>query len=390
MAKRDYYEILEVDRNATAEDIKKSYRRQAVKYHPDKNPGDKQAEEKFKEATEAYEVLRDPEKRAGYDRYGHAQPFTGGGGGGGAGGGYGGYSFDLNDALNAFMRDFGGFGFEDLFGGGGGGGRGRRGADARGRDLQVRLKLSLEEVAKGVEKTLKINLDQPCPDCGGAGTRNGKTSACPECHGTGQVRNVQRSIFGQFVSVGACGRCQGAGQVIEDPCPTCHGEGRVRKERKVKVKIPAGVSTGNYLTLRGQGNAGQRGGPAGDLIVLIEVEEHPDFERHGDDILYDLPISFSQAALGAEVEVPTLDGRARLTIPAGTQTGKILRMRGKGVPHLNSSGRGDQLVRVTVWTPTRLSVRERELLEELATVESQSPPAAGRGFWKRMREAFSA
>ena len=383
MAKKDYYELLGVGRDATEEEIKKAYRKLAVKYHPDKNPGNKGAEEKFKEVTEAYEVLRDQEKRAKYDRFGHVESFAGQGSGA-----YGHYSFDLNDALNAFMRDFGGFGFEDLFGGSSSA-RGRA-QSSRGQDLQVRLKLGLEEVAKGVEKTLKINMFQTCPDCSGYGSKSGKTAACPVCKGTGQVRNVQRSIFGQFISVTTCSSCGGTGQVIQDKCPACGGEGRVRQERKIKVKIPAGVSTGNYLTLRGQGNAGFRSGPAGDLIVLIEVKEDQLFERHGDDILFDLPVSFTQAALGAEIEVPTLDGKARITIPSGTQTGKILRMRGKGVPHLNSSGAGDQLVRLTVWTPTSLSPRERELLEELSKIESQSPPTAGRGFWKRMREAFSA
>ena len=386
MAKRDYYEILRLSRDAGEDEIKKAYRKLAVKYHPDKNPGDKEAEEKFKEISEAYEVLRDKEKRAQYDRFGHAGAFAGAPGAGG--GGFGGFSFDLNDALNAFMRDFGGFGFDDFFGEATST-RGRRRTD-RGGDLQVRLKLTMKEVAEGVEKTLKINMYQACPECKGSGSRSGRTSNCPECNGTGQVRKVQRTFIGQFVSVGTCSRCNGSGEIMQDICSTCSGEGRVRKDRKIKVKIPAGVSTGNYLTLRRQGNAGLRNGPKGDLIVLIEMEEDDNFERHDDDILFDLPISFSLAALGSEVEVPTLTGKARITIPAGTQTGKILRMRGKGIPHLNSSGRGDQLVRVTVWTPTRLSQKERELFTELSKVESQSPPAAGRGFWKRMKEAFSA
>ena len=389
MTKRDYYEVLGIGREASPEEIKKAYRKLAVQYHPDKNPGDKGAEEKFKEATEAYEVLRDKDKRTQYDQFGHDGPFARAGGGGG--GSYGGlHDFDLSDALNAFMRDFGGFGFEDLFTEGrSAGGRARRGSN-RGGDLQVRLRLGLEEVAQGVEKTLKINLQQTCQECSGTGSKSGKTSTCQTCQGMGQVRNVQRSIFGQFVSVAPCQNCGGTGRVIEDRCTECHGEGRVTRERKIKVKIPAGVNTGNYLTLRGQGNAGLRGGPPGDLIVLIEVEDDENFERHGDDVLYDLPISFSQAALGAELEIPTLEGKARITIPPGAQTGKVLRMRGKGLPRLNSSGRGDQLVRITVWTPTKLSSRERELLQELSQVESQSPPSAGRGFWNRMKEAFGA
>ena len=381
MAKRDYYEVLGVSRDAGEDEVKKAYRKLAVKYHPDKNPGDKEAEEKFKEVSEAYEVLKDKEKRAQYDRFGHAGAFTGA-----PSSGYGGFSFDLNDALNAFMRDFGGFGFDDIFGETAGT-RGRRRAD-RGSDLQVRLGLTLKEVADGVEKTLKINMYHVCPQCDGSGSRSGRTSTCPDCNGSGQVRKVQRTFIGQFVSVGVCPRCNGSGETVQDLCSTCSGEGRVRKDRKIKVKIPAGVSSGNYLTLRGQGNQGLRNGPKGHLIVLIEVEEDENFERHGDHILFDLPISFSQAALGSEVEVPTLAGKARVTIPAGAQTGKVLRMRGKGIPHLNSSGRGDQLVRVTVWTPTRLSAEERQLFAELSKVESQSPPAAGRGFWKRMKEAF--
>ncbi|MBW7997827.1 MAG: molecular chaperone DnaJ [Candidatus Glassbacteria bacterium] len=389
MAKKDYYEILGINRDASQDDIKKAYRKLAVKYHPDKNPGDKEAEEKFQEVSEAYEVLNKPDKRAQYDRFGHAGAFSGAGR---ASGGYGGgYSFDLNDALNAFMRDFGGFGFEDLFGGGGArGGRGRAGRSNRGEDLQIRLRITLTEAAEGVEKTLKINLFQSCQDCGGSGSRTGKTALCSECDGTGQLRRVRRSLLGQIVTVGACERCGGTGEITGNPCPSCSGEGRRKRDQKIKVRIPAGVSTGNYLTLRGQGNAGPRNGTRGDLIVLIEVVEDENFERHGDDILFDLPISFSQAALGAQVEVPTLSGKARVTVPAGTQTGKVLRMRGKGVPHLNSSGRGDQLVRVTVWTPTSISEREKELFAELKEVESQSPPASGRGFWKKMREAFSA
>ncbi|MBN2290713.1 MAG: molecular chaperone DnaJ [Candidatus Glassbacteria bacterium] len=384
MAKRDYYEVLGVERNATGEEIKKAYRKLAVVHHPDKNPGNKEAEEKFKEVSEAYEVLRDKEKRAQYDRYGHESPFARSGRG--AYGGFG--DFDVGDAFDVFARAFGGFGFEDLFGERTHA-RSRAGSN-RGRDLQVRLTLTLAEVARGVEKTLKIKLQQKCDNCSGTGSRDGKTGACPDCQGTGQVRSVQRTIIGQFVSVSTCPRCNGSGRVVQDPCGSCSGEGRVKKERTIKVKIPAGVSSGNYLTLRGQGNAGVRGGPAGDIIVLVEVEEDERFERHGDDILLDLPISFSQAALGASIEIETLSGKARITVPAGTQTGKILRMRGKGIPHLNGSGRGDQLVRLTVWTPTSVTAEEKGLFEELKRVESQSPPSAGRGFWKRMKEAFSA
>lgn len=388
MSKRDYYEILGVEKGASADEIKKAYRKQAVKFHPDKNPGDKEAEEKFKEASEAYEVLRDDDKRARYDRYGHQSPF-GGGGSYGAGGTY--TDFDLSDALNAFMRDFGGFGFEDLFGGGGASrsGGGARSQSMRGQDLQVKLKLTLKEVAKGVEKTLKIKMWQKCSDCGGSGSRSGNQSTCPQCNGSGQVRNVQRSIFGQFVSVTTCNTCHGSGHVVTDPCSTCSGDGRTKKDRTIKVKIPAGVNSGNYLTLRGQGNIGPRGGPAGDIIVLLEVEDHESFERHGDDILLDVPVSFSQAALGAELEIDTIDGKARITVPAGTQTGKVLRMKGKGIPHLNGTGKGDQLVRLTVWTPSELSAEARELLEKFAQFEGEPPAHGDSGFWSRMKDAFT-
>jgi len=380
MTKRDYYEVLGVSRDATEEEIKKAYRRLAMEYHPDRNPGSKEAEEKFKELAEAYEVLRDPEKRRRYDLYGIEGLKAGGYEGfGGFGAG-----FDLSDALRIFMSE--GFGFGDLFGMG----RGERGREApRGTDLQIRLKLTLEEIAEGVEKKLKVKKLIRCPNCQGSGAKPGSTpTTCPYCRGTGEVRQVSRSIFGQFVSITTCGHCGGDGKIITDRCSLCNGEGRVRGESTLTVKIPAGVTTGNYITLHGEGNVGPRGSPAGDAVIVIEEEDHELFERHGDDILFDLRITFPQAALGDEVEVPTLNGRVKLTLPAGTQSGKMFRLRGKGISHLHSHGRGDQLVRVLVWTPTKLSDRERELLEQLARCEGMKPPGQGKSFFKKMKDAL--
>lgn len=375
MTQRDYYEILGIQRSATEEEIKKAYRKLAMKYHPDRNPGDKEAEDKFKEAAEAYEVLKDPQKRQIYDRYGHS------GLKGGASQGFGGFDFDLADALRIFMSES--FGFGDFFGS-----RHRNGNRSRGRDLQVKLRLSYEEIATGVQKTIKLKKWVVCDACGGTGSGSDEAQiACPQCHGSGEVRRVSQSLFGQFVNITTCPTCNGEGRVVKSPCHKCHGEGRVKGEGVITVDIPPGVATGNYLTVRGQGNVGPRKGPAGDVIVVIEEKEHEYFERHGDDVVYTLPISFSQAALGAEVEVPTLDGKSKLHIPAGTQSNKILRMRAKGFPHLNSYERGDQLVRVVVWTPTKLTKEEKELFKKLAKSENLSPPHH-RGFFKRVKEAI--
>lgn len=375
---KDYYEVLGIPRNADANEIKKAYRKLAMQYHPDKNPGDKQAEEKFKEVSEAYEVLKDPEKRRQYDQFGQA----------GLKGGFDAFSsfgFDLSDALRTFMSE--GFGFDDFFGGGARS-RGRR-ARTRGSDLQLRLELTYEEIATGVTKKIKLKRYVTCEVCGGNGLKKGSTPVtCSLCQGTGEIRQASRTIFGQFINVTTCSQCHGEGKIIKDACPACSGEGRLKADATLTVNIPAGVATGNYLTLRGEGHAGPRGGPAGDAIVVIEEKEHPYFERHGDDILYDLYLSFSQVALGDEVEVPTLNGRASLTIVPGTQSGKILRMRGKGIPHLNHSGKGDQLVRVLVWTPTRLTEKERKLFRELAQSEAVRPPQADRSFFKKVKDAL--
>lgn len=392
--KRDYYEVLGVERGADAEEIKKAYRKMAVKYHPDKNPGDKEAENKFKEATEAYEVLKDPQKRQTYDQFGHAG--LSGAGAGGAGGAYGGFhaGFDINDALRAFMREFGAGGaaggggiFDDLFGMGGG--RGRQAGPTAGADIKIRLKLTLEEIASGTEKKLRVKRMVTCDECNGSGAAKGsKKTACVQCGGAGEVRRVTRSIFGQFVNISSCPRCNGTGEIVDTPCKKCNGDGRAEGTSTITVNIPAGVSEGNYLTVAGSGHAGPKGGPPGDAIVLIEEVPHEHFERHGDDIVYQLPISFSQAALGDSVHVPTLNGSAKLKIPAGTQSGKLFRMRGKGIPHLRGFGHGDELVRVHVWTPTELSKEERELYERLGNLQHGKPPKADRSFTERLRKTF--
>jgi molecular chaperone DnaJ len=365
MSKRDYYEVLGVDRNASKDEIKKAYRKLAFKFHPDKNPGDKAAEESFKEATEAYEVLNDPEKRSVYEQYGHAG-FAGAGAGGQSpfGGGFGG--FDLSDALRAFMRDFGGFGggFDDMFGGGrsarGGGRRNRR-----GRDLQLKVELTLAEIAAGAEKQIRVNKLVGCSTCKGSGSRSGETVTCDVCNGTGQIRHVQRSILGQFINVSECHKCNGTGSSVVDPCPDCNGTGQVRGSETVKVSIPAGVSSGNYITVRGGGDIGEKGGPSGDLYVIIDEVEDELFERHGNDVLIDLPVTYTQLALGTSIEIPTLDGTVKFKVPSGTPSHKIFRMKGKGIPRLNSYGRGDQLVRVVAWVPGKVSKKEAELLREL-------------------------
>lgn len=385
MQKRDYYDILGVDRGADEDAIKSAYRKKALQYHPDRNPGNKEAEEKFKEATEAYEILKDSEKRQTYDRFGHAGVSQGGGFSG-----YGGFEgFDLSDALRAFMRDFGGGGsvFDDLFGMGGGSGRGRRAA--RGEDLRVRIPLTLEEIADGTEKTLKVNRLVTCDSCSGSGQATGSSrKTCPQCKGHGQVRTLSRTFLGTVQQVSTCSMCRGKGEIIADPCRTCGGEGRVKGSSKVTLRVPAGVTSGNYMSIENMGNVAPQHGEPGDLIAIFEEETHPEFTRHGDDLLYEVPVSFVMAALGGEIEVPTIRGRESLTIPAGTQSGKILRLKGKGVGRLNRSGRGDHLVRIMVWVPTSLSREDRKLLQSLQQSESFKPPRADKRFFERLRESL--
>lgn len=380
---RDYYEILGVDRGADADAVKKAYRKLALQFHPDRNAGSKESEEKFKEATEAYEVLRDPDKRASYDRYGHAGVRGSGAGGGFAGG------FNFADALEIFMRDFGGFGMGDIFGGAGGR---QRGGPRRGSDMRVRLPVTLPEVASGAKKTIKLKVNNPCSVCTGSGAAPGSSTVrCATCGGSGELRRVQRSFLGQLVSVTPCSACGGEGERIEKPCQSCGGRGIEQDQVSIDIDVPAGVSTGDYITLRGQGHYGGRGGVRGDVLVVLEVEEDPRFVREGADLIHDLAITFSQAALGSEIEVPTLSGAARLKIPSGTQSGRLLRMRGKGLPQLQGNTRGDMIVRVMVWTPTQLSGEQESLLRKLSQIEDK-PPRAGegeeRGFWDKVREAL--
>jgi molecular chaperone DnaJ len=376
---RDYYEILEIPRDADAEAVKKAYRKLALQFHPDRNNGSKEAEERFKEATEAYEVLRNPEKRASYDRYGHA---------GLRGSGSSDFSgFNFAEALEVFMRDFGGFGMQDLFGGG----RSRRSGPARGPDMRARVPLTLEEVATGVRKSLKVRVQEPCETCGGSGAAPGTSpTRCATCSGSGEVRRVQRSFLGQLVTVAPCPTCDGEGQRIEKLCSTCKGNGVQAVERNFDVDIPAGVSTGDYLTLRAQGHAAPRGGARGDILVVLEVEEDARFVRDGADLIYELGVTFSQAALGAELDVPTVDGEAKVKLAPGTQSGQVLRLRSRGLPHLRGGNRGDLLVRITVWTPTHLTGEQERLLRELAKVETEIPVSKGeeRGFWHRVKEAL--
>ncbi len=390
----DYYEVLGVPRDADTEAIKKAYRKQALKYHPDQNQGSKEAEARFKEISEAYEVLKDPEKRNRYDRFGEAGVKSGAGGGGFHG-------FDLHDAIEIFMRDFGGAGgaagFEEVFGRRSrGGGRRGRGQAQKGESIRVRLPITLEEVASGTRKTLEVALLDPCYRCEGSGGKGGaKPSPCSTCQGTGEERVAQRSVFGQFVSVTVCRSCGGEGQVIQDPCTACRGEGRVRERRNLEVEVPAGVTSENFLTLRGQGNVGPRGGPRGDVLVLLQVQDDPRFQRDGADLLYELPVTFSQAALGDEVEVPTVREPVRVKIPSGTQSGQVLRLKGLGLPELNGRGSGDQLVRVRVWVPNRLTRAQEELLQKLREVEDGAPTRiereeGKRGFWSKVKEAFTS
>lgn len=389
MTKKDFYEILGVRRNATIDEIKKAYRKLALKYHPDRNPGNKEAEEQFKEAAEAYEVLGDPEKRQRYDQFGHE--------------GMRGTNFreftDINDIFSTFGDIFGsGLGggiFDEVFGGTRGRRRSARQDGTPGSDLRITLRLTLEEIATGVEKKLKVRRMKRCDTCGGSGAKSGTgKTTCPQCNGTGELRQVSRSVFGQFVNITSCSTCGGEGRIVKDPCTTCGGEGRVQGESMIKVTVPAGVSEGNYIPMHGQGNAGRRGGPAGDLVVMIDEEPHEYFRRNGDDIIYDLLLSFPTATLGGEVEIPTLSGKAKLTIDPGTRSGRTLRMRERGIPHLNSNGKGDQLVRINVFVPSRLTNRDKELLKELTKSEAMRPTeedrrSSSRSFFEKVKDAFS-
>ncbi len=379
MAKRDYYEVLGVGRSATKDDMKKAYRKLAMQYHPDRNPNDKQAEENFKEAAEAYEILSDDNKRARYDRFGHE---------GVKGSGFGSPGFsDINDIFSHFSDIFGGGSIFDEFFGTSSRSRGRRrGGGIPGADLRVTLKLTLEEIAAGVSKKIKLKKFVPCDQCKGTGAADASSKkTCPVCQGSGEIRNVSRSVFGQFVNISTCNNCDGEGEVVDSPCRKCSGDGRYQDEVTVNIEVPPGVHEGSYMSLRGEGNAGKRGGSSGDIIVVFKEQEHEYFQREENDIVYNLIISFPEATLGAEVDVPTLNGKARLKIDPGTPNGKLLKMTGKGIKHLNHSGFGDQIVRVNIDVPKKLTSKEKELLKELMELPNFKGDIKDqeKGFFKR-------
>lgn len=382
MEKRDYYEVLGVSKTASADEIKKAYRKKAMQYHPDRNPGDKEAEEKFKEAAEAYDVLSNPDKKARYDQFGH----DGLRGAAGAGG------FDASD-LGSIFEHFGSI-FGDVFGsgfGGFGGGQSQKRV-RRGSDIRINVKLTLEEIAKGCTKKLKIPKQVSCPTCGGTGAKDrASITTCPQCKGSGQVLRQQRSMFGIMQQVVPCEHCHGTGEIIKEKCPNCHGNGTVKGEEIVEVVIPAGVGDGMSKRERGKGNAGPNGGVAGDLIVVFHEEDHPIFERDGINLYINYYISFPQAALGAEVEVPLLEGKAKVKLPAGTQSGQVLRLQGKGLPEINGRNVGDLIVNVNVWTPKNLSKEEKEIIGKLAA-SSNFEPKPGKNeqsFFSKVRQFFN-
>ncbi|MCB0635725.1 MAG: molecular chaperone DnaJ [Lewinella sp.] len=384
MAKRDYYEILGVDKGASKDEIKKAYRKLAIKYHPDKNPDDKSAEDKFKEAAEAYEVLSDDDKRARYDRYGHAGVGQGGAGFGGGGG------MTMEDIFAQFGDIFGDSGgpFGSFFGGGGGR---ARATGERGSNLRIKVALSLEEIAKGVNKKIKVKKQVACDVCHGSGAKDSSSvETCPTCGGAGMVRQVRSTFLGQMQTTTTCPTCNGSGKRVTANCTKCKGDGRIYGEEMIELDIPAGVEEGMQLSLRGKGNAGRNGGPAGDLLIHVEEKPHPELQRDGQNLIHDLYLNFADAALGTSVEVPTIDGRVKIKIPAGTQSGKIFRLKDKGLPSVQSYGQGDELIHVNVWTPKKLTDEEKSLLEQLRDKPNfkPQPGKSDRGFFDRMRDYF--
>jgi molecular chaperone DnaJ len=385
-SKRDYYEILGVKKQATAEEIKKAYRKVAMQFHPDRNPGDKDAEEKFKEAAEAYEVLNDADKRAQYDRFGHQAFGSGRGGNGSYGGG-----MNMDDIFSQFGDIFGDEGFGSFFGNRGGRG-GRTGSGSRGTNLRVKLKLNFEEMAKGAHKTIKIKKHVRCTTCSGSGAKDkNSVQTCTSCQGSGQVRRVQNTFLGQMQTVTTCPTCNGDGTTITAKCGPCKGEGRIYGEETINIDIPAGTQDGMQLSINGKGNAGERGGSFGDLIVVIEEEAHPQLQRDGLNVAFDLYITFPDAVFGTQVEVPTIDGRAKIKIPAGTQSGKVFRLKGKGFPHVNSYERGDQLIQVNIWTPQEVSSEEKDMLEKMSKSDNfrPNPEKNEKSFFDKIRDIFS-
>ncbi len=387
MSKRDYYEVLGVPKGASADEIKKSYRKVAMQFHPDRNPGDKAAEEKFKEAAEAYEVLSDADKRGQYDRYGHAG-LSGNGRGGFSGG-----NMNMDDIFSQFGDIFGDDIFGSFFSGGRrGGGGGGRSKGIRGSNLRVKIKLNYEEIAKGVTKNIKVKKHVSCTTCSGSGAKDKNSiQTCGTCGGSGQVRRVSNTFLGQMQTVTTCPTCNGEGSIVTAKCPVCKGEGRVYGEETVTIDIPAGVQEGMQLSVGGRGNAGERGGAPGDLIILIEEEQHPELHRDGLNVAYELHISFTDAVFGLQAEVPTIDGKAKIKIPAGTQSGKIFRLKGKGFPGVNSYERGDQLIHVNVWTPQHVTPEEKTMLEKLNDSPNfqPKPDKNERSFFDKVREMFS-
>ena len=393
MAKRDFYEILGVAKDANEAAIKKAYRKTAMKFHPDRNPGDSTAEEKFKEAAEAYEMLSDPQKRARYDRFGHAGVSNGGGGGGGGfRGGQGGMTMD--DIFSQFGDIFGGqeSPFGSFFGGQGGGGGRRRPTGERGSNLRIKVKLTVEEIANGVTKKIKVKKQVGCKTCNGSGAKSASgVATCGTCNGQGMVRRVSNTFLGQMQTTVNCPTCSGTGQVVKDKCGTCQGQGREYGQETISIEIPAGVTDGMQLSMRGNGNAGKNGGPNGDLLINIEEVPHDHLQRDGSNLIYELYINFADAALGTSVEVPTIENKVRIKVPPGTQAGKIFRLKGKGLPSVQSYGTGDQLIHVNILTPKKLSNEGRKILEKMKNLPEFDPkPAKGeQGWFKKMRDYFN-
>lgn len=382
--KRDYYEVLGVGKDASAEELKKAYRKLAMQYHPDRNPGNKEAEEKFKEAAEAYEVLSDPDKRARYDQFGFA--------GMSGAGGYGGQGMSMEDIFSQFGDLFADFGLGSFFSGGFGGGPRAGGTPRqRGANIRVKVKLTLQDIEKGVKKKIKVSKYVPCEHCHGSGSENGEMETCPTCKGHGQVIRTVNSLFGQMQTASTCPNCGGIGKIVKKKCTHCNGEGIVKGEEVIDIDIPAGVGEGMQLTLRGKGGAGAHNGVNGDLLVLIEEERHPELIRDGNNLIYNLVISVPQAILGTEAEVPTVSGRVKVKITPGTQSGKTLRIRGKGLPILNGYGNGDLLVNVNVWIPKKVTRDEEKALQEFNNSESFKPNPSDddKSFFKRMKDYFS-
>lgn len=374
--RKDLYEALGLQKGASEEEIKKAYRKLAKKYHPDLNPGDKTAEEKMKEVNAAYEILSDPEKKARYDQFGHAGVDPSYGGGGGQ---YSGFEdFDLGSIFDSF------------FGGGMGGGQTRRSGPRKGESIRASVTLTFEEAAFGCQKQITVNRVETCPDCGGSGAKAGTSAeTCPDCHGTGQIKTTQRTILGMMSTSSPCPRCRGTGKIIKEPCPTCRGAGSMRKQRTITVQIPAGIDHGQTISVRGEGSAGQNGGPAGDIFVTVNVAPHEIFKRRGQDVMVELPVTFVQAALGAELEAPSIDGKISYTMPEGTQPDTVFRIRGKGIPNLNGRGRGDQFIKVKIEIPRNLTREQKELLRQFEETVGDAQFGEKKGFFEKMKDLFN-